>query len=618
MTDNQEFTEDTVQADEQIYPRLIYQKTKPWKHQVEAYHKTKDFASVLFYMGMGTGKSRCVIDQIANDPEMKKILIVCPLSVINAWEYQFELHWPHNKVYFTKLNYGSAGQNLKLLRKHLPYCRTYAPFVGCINYESVWRGDFAKYIAQIPWDMVVADEIQRIKSPGSKVSRFMGRLTKKARRRVGLSGTPLANSPLDANAELRIHNPDVYGTSFVRLRAKYAVMGGYGGYQVLAYKNQADFNRRFYSITHRVDSDVLDLPPTHHVKIPLSMKPKNSETETSTIYRSLERVFIAGTKAGVITVSNALVKLLRLQQITSGYMQLDDPEKPLEQLNTIKEDALIDILTSIGTEPIVVFCRFTYDLTAVHRAAETSGLVCLELSGEIKQLEDWQKGKGQVLAVQISSGAEGISLVRACYAVYYSLGFSLSQYEQSLARLDRPGQTRPVTYYHLIVEKTVDEKLYKALDNKRKVIEELLLDYGGFGLEARIRDEEERRVLRQRAERRLKAKQRRRERIEAEAWRIHEKFLKLQAVDDQKPRKILEKIIAEMEVEDGHQRYQDFLGYGPAEEEDGDALEGLKREIGQADAAGGGRVDPIRRRLFKNRRRNYKHTHPAVGEAEER
>jgi len=472
-------------------PPIPRYKTKPWRHQVEAYHAIKDFDAALLYMGMGTGKSRCVIDQIANDDTMKLVLIVCPLAVISAWEHQFAVHCPV-RYEFVVLRGGSTVDNVKILRENL--LRQEARDGGrrplqvfCINYESVWRSMFGNYILTLKWDMIVSDEIQKLKSPGSKVSRFMARLGKTARRRLGLSGTPLAHSPMDAYAEFRFLNPLIFGTSFIRFRSRYAVMGGYGGYQVLSYKNQKDFSTRFYSITYRADSSVLDLPDVQHIKVPIELSNDRKDMSRQ-VYQSLEREFVAAVKSGVVTVSNALVKLLRLQQITSGFLRVDDSSDQAiyERLNSNKEKALAELLETADKEPVVVFCRFREDLNAVHRAAQAAGCSSLELSGTRKELERWQAGEAQVLAVQISSGAEGITLVRARIAIYYSLSFSLSQYEQSLARIHRPGQGRKVLYYHLITLKTVDEKLYRALRQRKKVIEELLADYGGMDAAKRI------------------------------------------------------------------------------------------------------------------------------------
>jgi SNF2 family DNA or RNA helicase len=89
-------------------------------------------------------------------------------------------------------------------------------------------------------------------------------------------------------------------------------------------------------------------------------------------------------------------------------------------------------------------------------------------------LERWQAGDAVILGVQIQSGGVGIDLTRAAYAVYYSLGFSLGDYEQSLARLRRPGQTRCIRYYHLVAPGTVDQQVYAALKERRSVVEAVL------------------------------------------------------------------------------------------------------------------------------------------------
>ena len=128
---------------------------------------------------------------------------------------------------------------------------------------------------------------------------------------------------------------------------------------------------------------------------------------------------------------------------------------------------------------MVVFCRFHRDLDAVNRIADEAGRRSLELSGRMDELKRWQAGEVPVLAVQIDSGGLGIDLTRARYAIYYSLGFSLGSYEQSLARVHRPGQTRPVEYIHLLAEGTVDEKVMAALSNRADVVNSVLQQMKG-------------------------------------------------------------------------------------------------------------------------------------------
>jgi len=197
-------------------------------------------------------------------------------------------------------------------------------------------------------------------------------------------------------------------------------------------------------------------------------------------YTALERDFIAQVEdGGIIDPQNALVRLLRLQQMTSGIAVVEEvaggesyrkdvviDESKLQELRELFEDT--------GKEPIVVFGVFRHDMEVVRRAAYPEP-IC-ELSGQADELMEWKAGKARVLAVQIASGAEGIDLTRARYAVYLSTGFNLGSYLQSEKRVHRPGQTRPVTYYHLVAKDTIDEKVYHALRERRNAVDAILAD----------------------------------------------------------------------------------------------------------------------------------------------
>jgi len=195
-------------------------------------------------------------------------------------------------------------------------------------------------------------------------------------------------------------------------------------------------------------------------------------------YRDLERDFVADLDTGTVTVATALTKLLRLSQATGGYARLDGSDGgslvPIDGIGA-KRMALADRLEDLAvTEPVVVFCRFRSDLDDVAAVARELGREYAEVSGERKDLERWQAGDATILGVQMQSGGVGIDCSRSAFAVYYSLGYSLGDYEQSLARLRRPGQERCVRYYHLVCEGTVDEAVYAALRDRRSVVEAVL------------------------------------------------------------------------------------------------------------------------------------------------
>jgi len=140
------------------------------------------------------------------------------------------------------------------------------------------------------------------------------------------------------------------------------------------------------------------------------------------------------------------------------------------EIDKAKAEALREIIEGTD-EPVVVFAQFRYDLATVHKVG---GDQVAELSGRCDELADWAAGHKRILAVQIASGAEGIDLTRARYAVYLSTGFNLGLYLQSEKRVHRPGQAKPVTYYHIVARDTIDEKVLGALRSRRNTVDAVL------------------------------------------------------------------------------------------------------------------------------------------------
>jgi SNF2 family DNA or RNA helicase len=454
-------------------------RTTPWRHQREAvafvqqlYRRGKRGAMIAAVMG--TGKSAMTVYLCAEEG-FQLILILCPLRVVQVWKPQFEMH---SGVPFLVVALDDTFSNVKAKRDeaqrkiNLAKARS-VPVVVVINYDSAWRTPFAEWALKQKWDLVVADEVHRCKAPGGKASRYLARLGKAARCRLGLSGTPMPHSPLDVYGYFRFIDATIFGWSYNRFRQHFAVMGGYQNHQVVDYDNLDELNRKFYSVAYSCGKDVLDLPPEMHVTLTCQLG-----AEARRAYRSLKRNLMAELDAGEVTVANALVKLLRLQQITGGYIRTDDGEDV--QIDSAKMNLLRDVLEDIDPqEPVIVFCRFHKDLEAVNRVADETGRRSLELSGRMDELKQWQAGDAPVLAVQIDSGGVGVDLTRARYSIYYSLGFSLGSYEQSLARIHRPGQTRPVEYIHLLAQDTVDEQVMAALARRSDVVNSVLQQMKG-------------------------------------------------------------------------------------------------------------------------------------------
>ena len=295
----------------------------------------------------------------------------------------------------------------------------------------------------------------------------------------------MAHSPLDVYGQYRFLDPTIFGTNYGNFLQQYAILGGPEKRFVVGYKNQQELMTKFRSIavTCRM-SDVrerLKLPEAlpdmvHHVDLPPASRK---------ILRGLERDMITACEAGVVVANNVLVKLLRCLQVTSGFCAtVAAPGVPEEvtELNHAKAEMLASILEDVGPSPVVVFATFRHDLDTIRDVAQKASREVYELSGRINELEAWQTaGGGAVLAVQIQAGAEGVDMTRANHAVYFSLPHSLALYNQSRARLYRPGQTRSVSFMHIIAAGTVDEGVYHALERKEDIIEGIRAGTFDFG-----------------------------------------------------------------------------------------------------------------------------------------
>lgn len=435
-----------------------------WRHQLQAYWFSKDRDATMLAMWMGTGKSKVIVDLLVNQ-NSRHTLIICPTSVRAVWRREFAKHSPINIRVLILDGSQSVKRKAALAATHL-LCPE--PAVVVINYEAVFRKDFLSWATSVKWDAVICDESHRIKGAQSKTSKACYEIGKSAKMRLALTGTLMSHSPLDLFGQFRFLDPGIFGTSYHHFRNRFAVSGHFGADHIVGFKNQDELAEKMKLITYQVGVEVLDLPEVQHIEIPITLS-----TKARTVYDSLSEEMCALVEEGVITVSNALVKLLRLQQITSGYCMGDDGVEYEFELD--KQNALIDILDGID-QPCIVFCRFIRDLDQISAVADHLDKNYGEISGRRKDLTEHATMPDDidVMAVQVQSGGVGIDLSAAPYCVFWNLPWSLGSFDQAVARVHRPGQKQNVTYYHLLCEQTVDEVVYKALAKKREVVERVL------------------------------------------------------------------------------------------------------------------------------------------------
>jgi SNF2 family DNA or RNA helicase len=432
---------------------------------------------------MGTGKTYTGI-HILNHFDARKVLILAPKTVCSIWKPEF-IKWSVIKYDVHVFDKKGVAKKAKDIKKVLKLHNDKSHTAIVINYDSAWRAPLgpvyndknriidAGILMSTEWDYVIADEVHRIKGPGSKVSWFLKRLGQKSKRRLGLTGTPMPHSPLDIYAQYRFLNPDIFGTSFVNFKKRYAVLGGYENKQVIGWQNMAELNKKFYSIAHLVKSDdVLNLPKRTSIKRSCHLSPSAMK-----IYNALNNEFISEIGDGdTISVDMALTKMLRLAQITGGYAEIDDDDKKERNgkiIDNSKIDAVKDILQDLPKdEPVVIVTRFTNEIDRIQKLCESKAVdrTTSILKGGIDEHRDWKACKTNVLIAQIQCAREGIDLTRSRYCIWYSVGYSLGDFEQMIKREHRDGQLRKVFNYFLVSEGTVDNLIMLGLKHKKNVV----------------------------------------------------------------------------------------------------------------------------------------------------
>ena len=460
-------------------PPIPKTKLNPWKHQLQTFWFSQNLNGSGLLFDMGAGKTKTAIDLLINS-EDKKVLILCPKSVVRVWPKEFE---KHSLGEFTIVPCEGNSVDKKSSIAEEAY-ENYDRVVIVVNYESAWRNSMGEFIMSNNWDRIILDESHRAKQFDGKLGKFIGELEDKAEKRNILTGTLMPHSPMDVFSQYKFLDSGIFGKSYYKFRNRYAIMGGYMGKQIIGYQNLDELHEKIYSIAFRVTKDVLDLPEEQHIIRDFDM---NNEAWYYYNQADSELGILLGEDR--IKTDIVLVQLLRMQQITSGYLPVyreyyDENDRlhheldRVEKIDSGKAELLAEIAEDIDEhEPIVVFCRFQHDLDEIKAVAEKLGRTYGEISGRKKDaLDDRAELKDgiQIAGVQIQAGGVGIDLTKARYGIYYSVGYSLGDYEQSLARIHRPGQTRPVIYYHLVAASTIDETVYRNLSNKRDVVKSIM------------------------------------------------------------------------------------------------------------------------------------------------
>ena len=449
--------------------------TKPWDHQNRAFHFLYPLHSGALFADMRTGKTKVVLDLIRNRNH-RKTLVVCPKSAMLSWRNEAFTHLGSD-IKVSVLT-GPIKDRIGWLR--LQNKRTHNTHIFITNYESLARADFANELAEFKFHLIVADEAHKIKSPSGVISKTLFRLGKTVPYRLALTGTPAADKPLDIFGIYRFLDESMFGT-FADMKRRYAITEsrsnrtGQRWEEIVGYVRQEELHERMYRVAFRVTESILSLPDRLDVTVPVELSNENAKA-----YIRMKNDSIVQIAESVATGANILSRMMRLQQITSGYIGDEDNESKPIRIGSDKSEALVDILENLpDSEPIVVFCRFHEDLEQIKMCASLTNREYNELSGRVNQLEEWRSATGgEVIGVQIAAGSAGIDLSRSSSVIYYSKTFSLAEYKQSRSRVVKANKAKNITYWHLVAEyggkSTIDAVIEEALAAKKSTTDYLV------------------------------------------------------------------------------------------------------------------------------------------------
>ena len=463
-------------------------KTKPYAHQLKALKKSHNKELFAYFMEMGTGKSKVLIDNVSMLYDKGKIngfLLVAPKGVYKNWfDSEIPTHMVdhiNKKMVLWQANI-TKSQQLKLDLLFEPGEDLHILIMNVDAFSTSKGVEFAAKFLRCHRTMMAIDESTTIKNPDAKRSKHICSLGQYAKYKRILTGSPVTKSPLDLYKQCEFLGEGLLDfTSYYAFRTRYAILktmnfGSHSAKVPVGYQNLQELSDKIALFSDRVlKEDCLDLPDYTYQKRIIQLS-----KEQQKIYDQMKSVALAQMDGKLMTTSTALVQLMRLQQITCGHFKADDGT--LKIIKNERVNALMDILEEVEGKAII-WAHWRHDIDSIVKAIEKvyPGSVMTyygststeDRAKAIKEIQD-PNSKVRFLVGTPQTGGYGITLTEANVMIYYSNGYDLEKRTQSEARINRIGQKRKMTYIDIICEKTVDERIVKALRKKINIASEVM------------------------------------------------------------------------------------------------------------------------------------------------
>jgi SNF2 family DNA or RNA helicase len=461
-------------------------KSKPFAHQSKALEMSWDKEVFAYFMEMGTGKSKVLIDNIAmlfNAGKINGALIIAPKGVYKNW---FDSEIPSHMPDYVEKKVGlwRTDPNAKDLK---PLFSTGAELhILIMNVEafSTKKGVlFAHKFLSCHNALIGIDESTTIKNPNAKRTKSILSLKPLSKFRRILTGSPVTKSPLDLFSQCQFLDSWLLNqSSYYAFRTRYAVcrkinVSGRQVEIVVGYRNLGELSEKVKPFSYRVlKDDCLDLPPKTYTKRIIELS-----DEQKKVYKTMKEKAIAFLNGKMVSTATVITQLMRLHQITCGHFTSDDGD--VQEIKNNRIDQLMEILEEVEGKA-VIWAHYRYDIKKIVEAiskkyGENSVVTYYgdtstdDRQKAITKIQDKDSSVRFIVGTP-QTGGYGITLTGASTMIYYSNGYDLEKRQQSEARIDRIGQEKPMTYIDIIAEGTVDDKIVQSLRKKVNIATEVM------------------------------------------------------------------------------------------------------------------------------------------------
>lgn len=463
----------------------------PYEFQKGIITRATPLRHFAFLMDMGTGKSLTSINWLKNKWRehggVIDTIVFCPIIALDNWKNEFMMS--------TQLDPALVGVvKDKNIKKRLAVINNLKHKVIIINYEALLSEQILNALIARSFGCAIGDEIHRIKNHKGKTHKAALAVTKYCNHRAILTGTPITNSVLDVYAQFYfMDRGETFGASYTEFRkyycedenADWASKESYFPKWVVRSYMMPEFKKKLESISARVTTEeAVDLPEYQAIQIPVELSDEQLEH-----YQNLKTQLVTWLKDqpdNPVIVKNALVKILRLNQITTGVMKLEDETIHRFKHNP-KLDAALELIEGMEGHKVIILAVYQEDFRVIGEALTKRGIKYVEIHGGInteaklaaaKSFETPTMGDDiPTVLIGHPKAMIAVNLVGAKYKIYFSRDFSLEAYLQSLKRNLRNGAIKfhsKLIDYHLVVPATTDSKIFNSVMSKKDFATDVL------------------------------------------------------------------------------------------------------------------------------------------------